>query len=70
MTIDRLTEHALRAELTTAIKAVLDKAEGRGDLPPLGPAAAAYMADAGLAMLLAVDDAYEQLMRDGMLAEE
>jgi len=31
--IDRLEEHALRGELTQAIKTVLDKAVGRGSLP-------------------------------------
>lgn len=68
--IDRLEEHALRGELTQAIKTVLDKAVGRGSLPELGPAVAAYMADACVAMLLAIDDAQEQMRRDGMLNEE
>lgn len=70
MLIDRLTEQTLRAELSQAIKAVLDKAESRGEFPTIGPAAAAYGADAVLAMLLMVDEAQEQMRRDGLLSEE
>lgn len=70
MIIDRLEEHTLRAELTQAVKAALDKAAGRGCLPDLGPGIAAYMADACVAMLLAIDDAQEQMRRDGILNNE
>lgn len=70
MQIDRLEEHTLRAELTQAIKSVLDKAATRGALPELGPGTAAYIADCGLALLMALDDAQDQLRRDGMLNEE
>lgn len=68
--IDRLIEHRLRGELTQAIQAVLSKAQEQGHVPDIGPAAAAYMADAALAVLMAIDDAHEQLRRDGMLNEE
>ncbi len=68
--IDRLEEHTLRGELSQAIKGVIDKAAGRGALPDLGPAIAAFMADACVAMLLALDDAPEQMRRDGLLNED
>lgn len=70
MKIDRLEEHTLRGELAAAIKATLDKATARVSLPELGPAVSAYMADACVAMLLALDDAQEQMRRDGLFAEE
>jgi transposase len=70
MVIDRLIEHRLRDDLSQAIKAVLEKAQSQGHMPEIGPAAAASMADACVAMLLALDDTQDQMRRDGLLSEE
>jgi hypothetical protein len=68
--IDRLVEMELRRELVAAIKPVIEKAQGKGDVPSIGPSTSVHMAEAALSILLALDDAQDQMQRDGMLSSD